>query len=161
MRRLFVVSCVIFFGVAAVFTASAQTVSAEATANVAAMLVKFPAGGLALTNAIVAAVEADPALARAAAAAATSATAVQQQSIGSGLAAAAIFFGDAAAGGGAGAAAARRTQQEIQTATASAPALAQTAFATYSVALSNTASNGRGTDQCVSPSRGHGNCNNP
>jgi hypothetical protein len=160
MRKLFLVGCIIYFAVAMPLTA-AETVSAEAKTKVAAILVQFPDGGAGLSDAIAAAVEADPSLTRAVVAAALSATAAQQQAIGAGLAAAAMAFDEASTGTGADAEAARKAQQEIQTAMASAPTLAQTGFAAYSVAFTGNTTNGIGTSQCVSANQGNGRCNGP
>jgi len=156
MRRLFLVSCVIFLMIGAPLVVSAQTVTAAAQAKIAAILAQYPDGGPGLSDAIAAAVEADPSLAQAGVAAAASATRAQQQAIGAGLAAAAIFFANAGASGAAG-------LQQIQAAMASAPSATLAAFNAGGGAtalLTTLAGGGTGltTNNCVSPSRPGAGC---
>ena len=162
MRRLFLASCVILLMIGAPLSASAQAVSAQAQATIAALLAQYPDGGTGLSNAIAAAVEADPSLAVAAVAAAATATPAQQQAIGFGLAAAATFFANAASGSGPDADFARAAERTILGAMASAPAATQTAFAEGGgfTALTTTLGGGANltTNTCVSPSQPGGTC---
>jgi hypothetical protein len=163
MRKPLLAGCVILLLVGGSLFASAQSFGAAAQAKVAAILARFPNGGTGLRDAIAAAVETAPSLAQAVVAAAQTATPAQQEAIGGGLAAAATFFANEAAGSGAAADAARNAEQQILAAMASAPTIAQTAFATaggpaaLAIALGGSATN-MGTD-CVSPSHGHERCN--
>ena len=158
MRKLAGVVFIIFFGIVAPLTASGQTPGAARGAQPAAILAEFADDGPGLGRAIAAAVKADPSSARAVVAAAAAATSLQQQAIGAGLAAAQIFFDEAASGDGRARQRTRQAQREIENAIASAPGLAQTAFAVHLVAFGGDAASD--TSRCVSPSQGHGRCDN-
>jgi len=173
MRRLFLISWIIFVGVATPITASSQTISAAAQAKVAAILAQFPDGGPGLSDAIAAAVEANPSLAPAVVAAAVTATPAQQQAIGAGMAIAAAFFANAATGlcqqnlpNGPPCPdvdAARVAEQQILAAMGSAPTLAQTAFAagggfTTLTTLLGGGTTNLSTNSCISPSGPGGTC---
>jgi hypothetical protein len=157
LLRLFLAGCAILLGVMAPPSTQGQTVTAAQKAKVAAILVQCPDGGPCLSDAIAAAVEADPTLTFAVVAAALIATPEQQQAIGAGMAAAATFFAVAAAGSGPDADAARNAERLIQTAMTTAPTVALTAFAGAGgfTVLATTLGGGSAsltTSTCVSPS---------
>ena len=166
MRRFFLASCAVLLTLGATIAAPtgavAQTVTAQQQAQVAAILAQFPNGGTGLSDAIAAAVEADPSLAQAVVTAAANATPAQQQAIGFGLAAAAAFFAAQAGGTGPAADAARTAEQLIIAAMAAAPPLTQVAFGEgggfQSLALGLGSGTTLTTNACVSPSNPGGRC---
>ncbi|HEX3884317.1 MAG TPA: hypothetical protein VHW66_16795 [Stellaceae bacterium] len=152
LSRLFVVLCLV--GVPAL--ASAQD-SGTAQSQIAAIIAQYPDGGQALSDAVAAAVEANPSLAAAVTQLALTATATVQTALGGGLAEAAVFFASSSSPN------AQAAQQQIQAAIASAPASIVTAFnsgggAAALLSTIGTSSTQLTTSNCVSPSRRGSGC---